>query len=294
MSKAFFKGLKKLGLSNDIVKDTVLVHEGVKPASRVALGGSRLESFKEFLGGYGLYIAESDYKIVGKKDKGKGSWDNKVLRIVGVDAKEGNQHCYIARSLEKADELKNVEFLDPDILGQLLNYPKCCRRFFRKYFAFANRKQGDFILCTLSETQEKYPFDFYNNYAAHYFGYSLLSHFPCSFNCEQSSDIAKSYYLALKKYSVKWADTFLYTQKSAIIYTEYSGIFLLKNFYMDGNILRYSNSSWLYSTITNKNLYLLNEADNILIDSKNRFSARKGDRVLKTFEGENVGLLVFG
>ena len=261
-----------------------------------------LKSFQELSRKYGLYIAESDYKVIFKRDMGKGTWENKVLGIVGINSVVGDQYCYIAKSREIADEAKAAEFSkDSSKFGQLLGFPKCCQEFHRKYVVSANKKQGDFVLYTLMETKESYPYDFYNNYASRYFGYSLLSHFPCSFNCKESSNLAKSYYDVFKKYSKEWADKFLYYQKSAIIYTECGGVFLLKNFELDelnGNVLRYYNSYGLnsyrlYSTITNNNLNLLKRADNILIGSKNNFSVCKGNRVLKTFKGDDVGLLIF-
>ncbi len=89
---------------------------------------------------------------------------------------------------------------------------------------------------------------------------------------------------------------FPYHQKSAIVYTEYSGVFLIKNFGLEGDVLkflRHSDSYFLSGTIANNNYNLLRKSNNILIDSRNNFSARKGERVLKTFKGENVGLLVF-
>ena len=292
--KEFFDELKKLQLHNDVMKEIILVHEGVKPLTRIMLPQSQLKSFQEFLREYGFYIAESGYKVISKRDRGKGGWRNKILRIVSADSREGDPFYYIAKSEEIAEEAKAAEFLSSDKSGQLLGYPECCQKFFKKYFALANEKQCDFVLYTLSETREDYPYDFYNNNASRYFGYSLLSHFPCSFNCKESSSLAKSYYDMLKKYSKKWADMFIYCQKSAIIYTEYRGVFLLKNFELDGNVLRYGDSYWLYSTIINENLHILNRADNILINSKNNFSARKGERVLKNFKGENVGLMIFG
>jgi len=294
VKKEFFDELEKLQLHNDAIKEIILVHGGVKPSTRITLSGSQLKSFQEFSREYGLYITESDHKVIAKGDTGKGGWKNKVLGIVDKNSKEGDPSYYIARSKEMVDEAKDAEFLDSNKFGQSLGYPKCCQEFFKQYFILANKKQCDFVLYTLSETKEDYPYDFYNNYASRYFGYSLLSHFPCSFNCKESSNLAKNYYEMLKKYSKKWANTFLYCQKSAIIYTEYRGIFLLKNFELDGNVLRYGDSYWLYSTIINKNLHILNGANNILINSKNNFSARKGERVLKNFRGENVGLMIFG
>ena len=255
----------------------------------------QIKLFQDFSEKCELYASGSDYRIILKKDTGKGSFGNKAVGTARIDSKEGYRYYYIARSKKIADEAKNAEFSrDSDKFGRSLGFPRCCGEFYRKYYELAKQKQFDFTLYTLKETREDYPYDFYNNNASRYFGYSLLSHFPCSFNCKESSSLAKSYYDVLKKYSKKWADMFIYCQKSAVIYTEYRGVFLLKNFELDGNVLRYGDSYWLYSTIINENLHILNRADNILINSKNNFSARKGERVLKNFKGENVGLMIFG
>ncbi|MBN2013758.1 MAG: hypothetical protein JW778_01120 [Candidatus Altiarchaeota archaeon] len=292
--KGFFDELKSLRLGCDAIKDIVLVYDGVKPSTRLMLPQYSLKSLQEFLVRYGLCIIRSDYKVVTKKDRSKGGWGNKILRIVDANSDEGEPSYYIAKSDEIAKEAKTADFVDPDEFGQTLGYPICCQEFFKKYFPLANEKQCDFVLYTLKETKEDYPYDLYNNNASRYFGYSLLSHFPCSFNCKESSKLARSYYKVFERYSPSWANNFIYCQQSAIIYTEYGGIFLIKNFELNGDILRYGKSSRLYSTITNKNLELLSRGNNILIKSKNNFSIRQGDRLLKTFKGENVGLLVFG
>jgi hypothetical protein len=290
----FLDDLKKLHLSNDITKELVLVHGGVKPSIRIVCPDSDVKSFKELLGEHGLHIAESRFKVISERDRGKGCFSNKARGLVSTDSKEGDMYYYVARSGARADEARDVEFLDSRKFGRLLGYPDCCREFHMKYFPLANEKQGDLILYTLSETEEEYPYDFYNNYATQYFDYFLLSHFTCSFNCKKSSVLAKRYYAVLRNYSRKWADRFLYYQRSAIIYTEYEGVFLLKGFNLDENVLRFDDSCRLYSTAVNNNMHLLEKGDNISIKSKNNFSIRRGDKVLKTFRGENVGLMVFG
>lgn len=297
ITKEFFNKLKKFQLHNDVTKEIVLVHSRVKSSTRITFSESLLTTIQKFLGEYGLCMEESGYRIVAKRDRGKGGWKNKTLRVVSPESGEGDPIYYIAGSNEILNEIGSAEFSgNSSKFGQLLGYPKCCQDFFKKYFRLANEKQCDFVLHTLSETKGDYPYDFHNNYASRYFGYSLLSHFPCSFNCRESSDLAERYYNALKKYSKKWADMFPYHQKSAIVYTEYSGVFLIKNFGLEGDVLkflRHSDSYFLSGTIVNDNSNLLRKSDNILIDSRNNFSARKGERVLKTFKGENVGLLVF-
>jgi hypothetical protein len=125
-----------------------------------------------------------------------------------------------------------------------------------------------------------------------YFGFSLLSHFPCSFNCKRSAELAKRYFRILQKYSKDWAENFKKYQKSAILFTENTGIFLIEKFNFKNNLLKYDNSQ-IESTLKNKIFSSLKEGNNIKIINKNHVMIREDNKVKEELNRENTGMCIF-
>ena len=288
-----FYELKRLGLKNIVMREIIPVYEKTKPASRIFIPNNLFNKFEAICNKYNIFIEKGIYKIIGKRDIGKGGWSNKIKRKVSIKSKKGQLPYYISRDKNLAKRARNAEFKNNDKdFGNLLGFPSCCQKFYVKYYKKANSKQCDFSLYTLKETKEDYPYNAYNNYVAQYFGFSLLSHFPCSFNCKESAKISKRYYNTLVKYSKRWANSFLYHQKSTIVFTEYRGIFLIKKYKYTCNILYYNNSL-IKATLKNKIYNALKRGDNIRIINKNHFIIQKQNRKLRELKGENVGLMIF-
>jgi len=103
-------------------------------------------------------------------------------------------------------------------------------------------------------------FPFQNNVFGRYFDICLLSHCPCSFNCERTRKIAENNLKILKKHDKELADFFIKTLRSAVIYTEFDGnVFLLLNYKKDDEIIEYkqkimvNKESPLNNILTGKN-----------------------------------------
>lgn len=71
-----------------------------------------------------------------------------------------------------------------------------------------------------------------------YFGWTLLSFFPCSFHCPAAHTVARDSYRLLADASHDWADKFLDRQNTNILYTEYQGIYAFKC-PVENNMMRY-------------------------------------------------------
>jgi hypothetical protein len=291
--KEFYKELSNLKLHPITMKELILVYNKSKPCCRIIIGDSILKQFNDFCKKYSLYIERSNFKIIGQRDIGKGGWQNKIKKKVSVNSKKGYFFYYVSYNKKNAKRAKTAEKSKKEKkFGKLLGFPVCCQNFFAKYYKKANSKQCDFVLYVLKETKENPPYDFWNNYIAQYFGYSLLSHFPCSFNCKESERLAKLYYKKLKENNKKFAEGFKKAQKSAILFTEYRGIFLIRKYNLKGNILIYDNKN-LKTTLKNTIFESLKRGDNVKILNKNHVLIRKKNHTLKELRGENIGICIF-
>lgn len=292
--KKFFKALSEFNFLPIAQKDIILTFEGIKPVVRITIREKYEEDFIKFCRKYELSLVKSEYKTVAKKDIGKGRWRNKILKRVSRKSKRGIFFFYLSKDKQHAERAKIEESAEKTAeFGKSLGFPACDIKFFIEAAEEAEEKQMDFVLFALENTPGSLPYNFWNNNVSQYFGYSLLSHFPHSFNCRKSAMLSRKYYDVLKKYSKKFAGKFVETQKSAIIFTEYRGIFLMKNFILKNNILYYSKNG-INETLKNKIYRNLMKGNNIKINSKNYFEIRLGNKILQRMKGNNYGILVFG
>lgn len=289
----FFRDLKNIGLNDIVMKEIILVFDKVKPSSRIFISDNKYQSFKLFCDKYGLYVEKGSYRLIADRDIGKGGWGNRAHKTVSTRSKDGALPHYISTDWKTAKTAMNFDsYEDDQNFAEELGFPVCCQNFYSDNYDESNSRQCDFSLITLRETKGDYPYSAYNNYIAQYFGLSLLSHFLCTFNCKKSEMIAKRYYDVLSKYSKNWADKFLKVQRSAILFTEYRGIFLLNKFnYRDGTLIY--NSSSLKATLKNSIYSFLKKGNRINIIDKNHFIIMDGEKKLKEFKGKNYGLMIF-
>jgi hypothetical protein len=287
----FFNSLKKLNLEVPFRdKDLIVVNEGLKPCCRMIINDSKIDGLKKFCDEHGLSFEKSEHKVIGITDSGKAGWSTRDVKVRPETLKGGHWYCYISKKKGVAAEAKKAEESgDNDEFGKILGYPECCR----KTFLAKSGVFKDNVLTTLNETRQDPPYSFYNNFVAQYFGFSLLSHFPCSFNCVKSARLAESYLKALETYSSGLARQFVEFQKSSILFTEHDGVFMIEDFSLRNKILAY-DSSKIRGTVENEIFTSLTEGDNIKILGKNNVIIRRGEKAIRELSGLDVGMMVFG
>ena len=257
--------------------------DGIKQAVRLDANGIELKKIKVFCNKERLHLEISDFKVIRIKDEGKGGYSNIIKRAPKNYIGDGLYHIYISKYKTLSTFLKFLENKnDDEAIGRLLGYPKCCIEFFIKNKEKQQKIQNDYILPALSNS-DGYKFPFYNNYAARYFDVTLLSHFPHSFHCENSIKIAKNNLECIKKYSEELANKFQMMLKYPVLYTENNGIFIFKNYKLNGNILEFNE---VKSTINNELLNLLNKNKKIKIIDKNKININ--DEII-----EGIGFMLF-
>jgi len=77
-------------------------------------------------------------------------------------------------------------------IGILLGYPKCCYKFYHKYFS-----KGIEVNPITTYKNSKKPFSFYLNNTQKLT--SVISHFPCNYNCKKSIELSKKILSIIKE-----------------------------------------------------------------------------------------------
>ena len=257
--------------------------EDIKKAVRLDANDIELKQIRKFCNKENLHLEVSDFKVVKVIDKGKGAYANIVKKVPINYLEPGLYHIYISKDADKAKFLKLLENRNDDkAIGELLGYPKCCVDFFMENREKQQKIQNDYILPALDNSQG-FKFPFYTNYAIRYFDITLLSHFPHSFYCEESINIAKKNLECIEKYSKELANKFETMLQGPVLYTENNGVFSFRDYRLNNNILKFNN---VLSTENNELLKLLNENKEIEIINRNKI--KLNNEII-----EDVGFMVF-
>lgn len=261
--------------------EVIYVIEGIKPCARILAYEDDLNKIVSFLNEKGIPTAISGFKVV-KQNLQSGLYSDISVALPKDSAKKGHFFVYLSKDKNTADKAKLMEESNShEELGLLLGYPKCCCDFFAENFSGDN---ADLTLKTL-ENSDGYEFEFYNNIAARHFDVALLSHFPHSFGCEPSIEIAKSSLKAIQKHSKEAAAVFSDMLKRVAVYTMEEGIFLLKMRGKANGEIAYGD---VLATSKSKLSYLLSSNKKLRIAGKNSFFV-SGIKI----EGSQYGIMVF-
>ena len=261
--------------------EVLYVIEDAKPCARILVFEDELGKVIGFFDENKLNYSISDFKVL-KQAMQSDFYSDKSTKIPKEDPRKGHFLAYVSKSKDTACKAKLAEKENGHFsLGHILGYPKCCCDFFEKNFG---GKNTDLTLKTLKYSSGL-EFPFYNNIAARHFDVSLLSHFPHSFECGHSMEIAKNNLKAIEKHSKQLAVMLSGILQGAVVYTLEEGIFLLRNYEKNDDGLIYSN---ILSTAKSKLYFLLNSNNRLKIINKNNFVVND-----ITIKGDNFGIMVF-
>lgn len=267
---------------------------GLKVA-RIGLKTKKLPYLKESLAKLNLHCQIVTEPVFIRRDVGKGGWSNKFEDREWVTRKNGDYLVYISndiKSLQKAfrSELEGEE----EEFGEKLGIPACCIDFYSKNLDLAYEKQNDFVPLVLKNTKELHSFNFWNNYVAQYFGYSLLSFFPCSFNCEHSATFAQNTFDLINSILPLEASQIIHYQKQPILYTEYRGIYLFEGANCCEDTV-YLEDSILHATVksNSKSLEKILNLNSITIKSKSKLSFVDNIGSKTIVNNENIAFCTF-
>lgn len=273
-----YKGLWGSTLS---ALDCFYVTEGLKRCSIDFMNESKIPILLEYCEANHLCVELSNYKIISLPESSKGGFSNSSTRV-SKDSPHGNYAVFLSKDRMDA-QLAKYYYTDSkhDKLGPILGYPKCCINFFNKYASQASKKNMDFILYALSDTQQH---QYFTNRALRYFGISLISHFPCSLECQSSMEIGKRNLEFLYKDYPQIAEYFITHLKSLVIYTESQGVHFSNNYIINGNAIEFED---LKSTVENELHNDLVKYKNITLINNDKF--KLGSKLFH----DDVGILLF-
>lgn len=224
--------------------EVFFVLQGAKPAARFPVHELDLPLIADFCARHGLAMARSDYKILKFVPLDKG-YANKGYRLPVTSPLIGDVFVYISRSADLAREAKTADYLnDHEMLGRALGYPECCIQFYLKH-KDAITEDDDYVRLALKQSKTRHP---ELNVLARYFDVTLLSHFPCSFDCSASLQIALRHLETLHRHSYGLAEYVLNVLRKPAILTEQDGIHLLFHEQHEGAFIRFEEVA---STVAN-------------------------------------------
>jgi hypothetical protein len=206
---------------NLISKDFICCLEGIKPVSRLNFNETKLNEFVDLCENLKLSYAISDFRIKTVNDKI--IFSNLSRRIYEKKDLIGksSRYIYISKDKELCEKARQYDAEENNIkLGELLGFPKCCTEFFDKNHNFGN---PDIIRDITQNTDFEYENEatpFYINYVARYFGYSIISHFPCSWKCQASISLAKKYLECISEYFPEQGKEFVGMLKKPVLYSD--------------------------------------------------------------------------
>lgn len=207
-----------LGLSPSQCREVCEAASGYK-VSRLNLYPHHLGAIGEWCGRHGLQVAVADFGVREfVEEEGKGGWSN-VGRRVRVG--EGLRFVYLGRSaseVERAKAAEASEDFSPWVMGDVLRIPRCCTEFFVREKVRALRDYADdYVFLTTHATPGSGPFPWQANYLGQYFGYSLIHHFPCRWDCPATLERANRSLALVAEASPQWADTFRRELRGAVV-----------------------------------------------------------------------------
>lgn len=187
--------LKTIKVTESINFEYLALKHGIKPTQRSIIDYRQFKFIKEIYEKNGIYVTHSDYKIKRTKT---------MLRPKPLYSHGGQIILYASKLPKLAEALKEQEVkrikgiylsgrkffsMVDETIGHLLGYPQCCINFFKKNTNFPSSK----LIISAYENTEHVPSFYLNNlhaYPGSRFG-SLISHFPCSYDCSESKRYAQ-------------------------------------------------------------------------------------------------------
>lgn len=163
----------------------------------------------------------------------------------------------IADKMEEAEtELSGIE--KHETVGKLLGFPRCCRKFFNKHFlekgiidpmyeATCNTSDVNKIEGSREKLHVPSP-NPYNNALWRYYGWSFVTHLPCSWDCEKTAEIGKMREQIMRDNGYSQAADKLYEWLNApAVWTGKAGLLNIKNKHFTGSAR--TSDYWSMKTI---------------------------------------------
>lgn len=156
---------------------------GIKPVIRQLFFEAELEKVEDLCQKNKLFLVKAPFKVLFLD--AEQTFSNKGQRVPLNDVRKGAFVCYISFNEKQANLAALAELqLNDKSLGKLLGYPNCCINYFQENFALENPNP------VLGEQSTKIQNSWMLDISRRSEDLEIISHFPCSWNCEKSVEIA--------------------------------------------------------------------------------------------------------
>jgi hypothetical protein len=173
-------------------QEVLLLLNDAKEVVRHGFYEAELPAVEEFCKDNKIFLIKSKFKVL-LEDKDK-IFSNKGIRIDENDPRPGMWFVYLSKDEKKALFASYAELTNNHgELGRLLGYPQCCIEFFCQNFNENNTNL------------ELSPTNSWTNLSLREKDAVLLSHFPCSSECEESIKLAQKYFEVINKADSEYA-----------------------------------------------------------------------------------------
>lgn len=177
--------LSKIFGTHTKAQEILFLLKDAKPVVRQGFYPSELPPVEKFCQENKIYLVKSFFKVLLADET---AYSNKGIRVPLRDERRGMYFVYLSKEEQKAWLASYYELIGNDYdLGLLLGYPKCCVEFFCKRFSENN------------PNLQLVPTNPYTNLTKRERDCVLLSHFPCSSDCQESVELAKKYFFLIKE-----------------------------------------------------------------------------------------------
>ena len=201
--------------------DIFYVLKGVKKVARIIVKGGD-KNIIDFFEKNNLKFVYSNFKIVKKVDKNR-FYADLGCRVAAENKKEGDFLLYISNDKDFAIKARDAEDSNNHkILGRYMDYPECCVDFFMKYLEDSTNL--DYTPLTFLNSNG-INFSYLINNCLRGYDYSIISHFPCSFQCEKSIILAKKYLDLINADDENLRNHLVISLKKPIIYSPGLGVY---------------------------------------------------------------------
>lgn len=278
------------------LREIMLALHGKKVA-RLSLPEAKVGEFVECLESAALVVGLHDRKQILSEDMGKGGWVSGYGLEVPLEfPHDGYILLYTGKDAQKVMAAKRAEHSNNfDRFGQLLGYPDCCIEFYKRALPAAEMEQGDFLLQLLDASVSRGTLPLFSgwaNIAAQYFGYGLISFYPCTLFCAKAQSQAREAYEIIGIYDPALAQKAYEKALTAVLYTEYEGIYAFPGASRQGNQLYYNGAN-VECTLNGVLADIITRGNNLKIHSAHCAEIYSDNQSLGVLRGSHLGMFIF-
>jgi hypothetical protein len=236
-----------------------LVRYGLKPMALCHGPAAHISQLAEASRRLGLTALLSPYEFSPVPDPAAGGYIN-----IAADRRPATRELKGWRGLLVARDSRQIKngwlsllFGWDDFLGTLLGYPECCVRSFRANWEAARLHCSGEVGGVLIKQAIRKELPLHSVVAAHYsmnlfaryFGYHLLEHFPCTFECSATRRLGNRLAQSLAVLEPEYFAELQEALAAPVIYAADQGTFLLRGASWEerSNLLNYSSRTLLAS-----------------------------------------------